>query len=141
MDTSDGTPDGTDSGNAGFGSGRFGSAGSGVGGSGSGRFGSDGFGSMAEALRAGDAVAGYLTSAAAAGLDGAACGEALITIARIQSRLAAAQAAFLARFDAAGAHDGDGYATSAAWPAEPSRAARTPGRPDPPRCRGGRGAP
>jgi hypothetical protein len=78
-------------------------------------FGSGGFGSVAEALRAGDAVADYLTSAAAGELDGASCGEALIAVGRIASRLAAAQAAFLARFDAADAHDGDGYATSAAW--------------------------
>jgi len=77
--------------------------------------GSGGFGNVAEALRAGDMVAGYLNSPAAAGLDGAGCGEALITIGRIQSRLAAAQASLLARFDAASAHDADGYATTAAW--------------------------
>jgi len=77
--------------------------------------GSGGFGNVAEALRAGDMVAGYLNSPAAAGLDGAGCGEALITIGRIQSRLAAAQASLLARFDAASAHDSDGYATTAAW--------------------------
>jgi Domain of unknown function (DUF222) len=89
--------------------------------------GSEGFASVAEALRAGDAVAGYLTSPAA-GLDGAGCGEALIAIGRIQSRLAAAQAAFLARFDAAGAHDGDGYATSAAWLAGRTRQSRKDAR-------------
>jgi hypothetical protein len=83
-----------------------------------------GFGSVAEALRAGGAVADYLTSPAAAGLDGAGCGEALIAIGRMQSRLAAAQAAFLARFDAASAHDADGYATSAAWLAAKTRLSR-----------------
>jgi len=76
--------------------------------------GGGGFASVAEALRAGDAVAEYLTSPAA-GLDGAACGEALIAIGRIASRLAAAQSAFLARFDAESAHDADGYATTSAW--------------------------
>jgi len=59
-----------------------------------------GFASVAEALRAGDMVAEYLNSPAAAGLEGAASGEALITIGRITSRLAAAQATLLARFDA-----------------------------------------
>jgi hypothetical protein len=77
--------------------------------------GSAGFSSVAEALRAGDALADYLNSPAAAGLDGAGCGEALVSLGRIASRLAAAQAGFLARFDAADAHDADGYATSAAW--------------------------
>jgi hypothetical protein len=75
----------------------------------------DGFASVAEALRAGDAVVDYLNSPAAGQLEGSGCGEALITIGRIQSRLAAAQATLLARFDAASAHDGDGYATAAAW--------------------------
>jgi hypothetical protein len=101
MGTADGAPGGAAPGNAGSGSGSFGSAASG------------GFRSAAEALRAGDAVADYLNSPAAAELDGASCGEALIAVGRIQSRLAAAQAALLARFDAADAHDSDGYATSA----------------------------
>jgi len=109
MCTADGAPDGT-----GFGSGGFGSGG----------FGSGGFGSVAEALRAGDMVVEYLTSPAAAGLEGAGCGEALITIGRIASRLAAAQSALLARFDAASAHDGDGYATTAAWLAGRTRLSR-----------------
>lgn len=45
----------------------------------------------------------------------------LIVLGRIQSRLAAAQAAFLCRFGAAGAHDGDGYASSSAWLAGKAR--------------------
>jgi hypothetical protein len=53
-------------------------------------FGSAGFGSVAEALRAGGAFADYLNSPAAAELDGSACGEALVALGRIQSRLAAA---------------------------------------------------
>src|SRR6266700_7846655 len=83
-----------------------------------------GFGSVAEALRAGDMVVEYLNSPAAAGLDGAGCGDALITIGRIASRLAAAQASLLARFDADSAHDGDGYATTAAWLAGKTRLSR-----------------
>jgi len=124
MCTADGTPDDPGFASGGFGSGGFGSGGFGSGGFGSGGFGSGGFGSVAEALRAGDMVVEYLTSPAAAGLEGAGCGEALITIGRIASRLAAAQSALLARFDAASAHDGDGYATTAAWLAGRTRLSR-----------------
>ena len=74
-----------------------------------------GFGSVTEALRAGRAVAAYLNSPAARELDGAACGEALVAIGAIQSGLAAAQNGLLRRFDADSAHDGDGYASTAAW--------------------------
>jgi hypothetical protein len=74
-----------------------------------------GFGSVAEALRVGGAFADYLNSAAAADLEPAALGEALVSIAGIQSKLAVAHAEFLLRFDAHDAHDADGYATSAAW--------------------------
>jgi hypothetical protein len=80
-------------------------------------FGSTGaaFGSVAEALRAGGAVADFLNSPAAAGLDGAACGEALIALGGIQAKLAAAYAGFLRRFDAADAHNADGYGSTSAW--------------------------
>ena len=61
------------------------------------------FGSVAEALRAGGAVADFLNSPAAAGLDGSACGEALTALGEIQGKLSAAYAGFLRRFDAAGA--------------------------------------
>ena len=74
-----------------------------------------GFASVAEALRAGRAVADYLNSAAALDLDGAGCGEALVQIGKIASALAAAQNGLLRRFDADSAHDADGYATTAAW--------------------------
>jgi hypothetical protein len=74
-----------------------------------------GFGSVLEALRAGRAVADYLNSPAARELDGAACGEALVQIGAIASGLAAAQNGLLRRFDADGAHDADGYASTAAW--------------------------
>jgi hypothetical protein len=78
-------------------------------------FGSAVFESVAEALRAGGAVADFLNSPAAAEVDGAACGEALIALGGIQAKLAAAYAGFLRRFDAADAHNADGYGSSSAW--------------------------
>jgi hypothetical protein len=84
-------------------------------------FGGTAFGSAAEALRAGVALADYLNSPAAAGLDPAALGGVLVSIGEIQSRLAAAQAGFLRRFDGAGAHDADGYGSSSAWLAAMTR--------------------
>src|ERR1700743_3902635 len=80
-------------------------------------FGSAGasFGSVADALRAGGAVADFLNSPGAAGLDGSACGEVLTALGEIQGKLSAAYAAFLRRFDAAGAHDADGYGSTSAW--------------------------
>jgi hypothetical protein len=78
-------------------------------------FGSTVFESVAEALRAGGAVADFLNSPAAAEVDGAACGEVLIALGGIQAKLAAAYAAFLRRFDAADAHNADGYGSSSAW--------------------------
>jgi hypothetical protein len=76
---------------------------------------------VAEALRAGGAFADYLTSPAAGELDGPACGEVLAALGRIQSRLAAAHAGFLRRFDAAAAHDADGFGSSSAWLAAMAR--------------------
>ncbi|HEY1822716.1 MAG TPA: DUF222 domain-containing protein, partial [Trebonia sp.] len=73
------------------------------------------FGSVADALRMGGAVADFLNSPAATGVDGAACGEVLIALGGVQAKLAAAYAGFLRRFDAAGAHDADGYGSSSAW--------------------------
>jgi hypothetical protein len=69
----------------------------------------------------GDAFADYLNSPAAAGLDGAACGEALIALGEVQAKLAAAHATLLRRFDAADAHDADGYGSSSAWLAAKGR--------------------
>ncbi|TVZ05136.1 HNH endonuclease [Trebonia kvetii] len=61
----------------------------------------------------------YLNAAAgntaAAGLDGAACGGVLIALGEIQAKLTAAHAGFLRAFDAAGAHDAEGYGTSSSW--------------------------
>jgi hypothetical protein len=76
------------------------------------------FGSVAEALRAGIALADYLNSSDAAELEPAALGEALVSLVslgEIQSKLAVASAEFLFRFDAHDAHDDDGYASSSAW--------------------------
>jgi hypothetical protein len=74
-----------------------------------------GFASVADALRVGHAVAGYLNSPAAADLESAARGEALEALGAITSLLGAAQNAILRRFDAGYDHDADGYASSAAW--------------------------
>jgi hypothetical protein len=73
------------------------------------------FGSVAEALRAGIAVADYLNSSDAAVLEPAALGEALVSLGEIQSKLAVAHADLLFRFDAHDGHDADGYGSSSAW--------------------------
>jgi len=74
-----------------------------------------GFGSAAEALRMAEAAMDHLNSAATAGLSGGECGEALIALGRIQAKQSAARAGLLHRFDAAGAHDADGYGSASAW--------------------------
>jgi Domain of unknown function (DUF222) len=56
----------------------------------------------------------YLNSAVA-GLHGTACGGLLIALEEVQSKLTAAHAGILRRFDAADAHDADGYGSSSAW--------------------------
>src|ERR1700756_1555544 len=71
-------------------------------------------GSVAVALRMADVALDYLNSSAAE-LDGAACGEGLTAMGRVQAKFAAARAALLRRFDAADAHDADGCASSSAW--------------------------
>src|SRR5215831_319853 len=72
-------------------------------------------GSIAEALRTAHASLDYLNSPAAAELPAAACGPVLTSLGELQAKVTAAHAAFLRRFDAAGAHDADGYGTPAAW--------------------------
>jgi Domain of unknown function (DUF222) len=72
------------------------------------------FGSIAEALRMANATMDYLNSPDA-DLDAAACGQALIALGEIHAKFTAAHSRFLTRFDAANAHDSDGYCTSAAW--------------------------
>jgi hypothetical protein len=72
-------------------------------------------GSAVEALRAVRAGLDYLTGPDAALLDPAALGGVLTSLGELQAKFTAAHAGFLRRFDAAGAHDGDGYNTSPAW--------------------------
>src|ERR1700722_13459511 len=74
-----------------------------------------GFASTAEALRVAEAAMDFLNSPATRDLDGAACGEVLLALGRIQAKHAAARAEFLRRFDAADAHDADGYGSSSSW--------------------------
>ncbi len=71
-------------------------------------------GSAAEALRMGHAALDYLNSPAAE-FGGEACGPVLAALGQIHAKFTAAHAAFLRRFDAAGAHDGDGYGTTRSW--------------------------
>jgi hypothetical protein len=70
----------------------------------------------------------YLNSPAAGDLDGRACGEVLAALGGIQAKLAAARASFLRRFDAANAHDGDGYGSSSAWLTAKARMSRRDAR-------------
>src|SRR6516225_135116 len=72
-------------------------------------------GSIAGALRMTGAGLDYLNSPAAAELPAAAAGEVLAALGVVSAKVTAAHAAFLRRFDAADAHDADGYGTSAAW--------------------------
>src|SRR5580693_5766824 len=74
-----------------------------------------GLGSVAEALRMTRAGLDYLNGPGAGELDAAACGSVLRSLGEIEATFTAAHAAVLARFDAADAHDCDGYGTSAAW--------------------------
>jgi hypothetical protein len=87
-----------------------------------------------DALRMASAGLDYLNSPAAAGLDPAALAGVQAALGQLQSKLTAAHAEVLRRFDAANAHNEDGYgtpgrspATSATWPGPgPRPAPRTP---------------
>jgi hypothetical protein len=81
-------------------------------------------GSAAEALRMADAGLDFLNSPASDDLQTAAVGEVLTSLSDLQSKLTAARAAFLHRFDAADGHDDDGYATSSAWLAAKAKMSR-----------------
>jgi hypothetical protein len=70
---------------------------------------------VADALRMMNAGLDYLNGPGAGELDAAACGPVPRSLAAVQAKFTAAHAAVLARFDAADAHDSDGYGTSAAW--------------------------
>jgi hypothetical protein len=72
-------------------------------------------GSVADALRVMHAGLDYLAGPDAALLDPAALGGVLTSLGEIQAKFTAAHAGFLRRFDAADAHDSDGYGTSSAW--------------------------
>src|SRR5580704_18777100 len=73
------------------------------------------FGSVAEALRMANATMDYLNGPGAGELDPAACGSVLRSLAEVRAKFTAAHASVLGRFDAADAHDADGYGNSAAW--------------------------
>ena len=79
---------------------------------------------VSEALELAKLAVDFLNSPAAAGLPGSACGEALTALGDLQGKMAAAHAALLRRFDAADAHDADGYASSSAWLAGKGRMTR-----------------
>jgi hypothetical protein len=72
-------------------------------------------GSLAEALRMATASMDYLNGPGAVELDAASCGSVLRSLAEVQAKFTAAHACVLGRFDAADAHDSDGYGNSAAW--------------------------
>ena len=78
--------------------------------------GSDGMpGSVAEALRMASASMDYLNGRGGVDLDAASCGAVLRSLGEIEAKFTAAHASVLGRFDAADAHDSDGYGTSASW--------------------------
>jgi uncharacterized protein DUF222/HNH endonuclease len=79
------------------------------------RAGGDAFDTASDALLAAAAAMDYLNSASAADLTGTACGDLLIALGEIQAKLTAAHTRLLRRFDAANAHDADGYGSSSAW--------------------------
>jgi hypothetical protein len=72
-------------------------------------------GNVAEALRMANASLDYLNGKAADEVDVAGSGAVLRSLAEVQAKFTAAHAAVLARFDAADAHDSDGYGNSVAW--------------------------
>ena len=79
-------------------------------------FGADGFvfSGAAQALKVAGAAMDYVNTAVS-GLDGLACGELLVALGEVRAKLTAAHAAVLRRFDAADAHDADGYGSSSSW--------------------------
>src|ERR1700722_15447617 len=90
--------------------------------------GAAGCGRVREALRLAGAGLDYLNSPEAGTLDPAAMGEVLTALGDLQGKLAAAHATFLRRFDAASAHDADGYGSSSAWLAAKGRMTRRDAR-------------
>jgi hypothetical protein len=90
--------------------------------------GAAGCGSVREALRLAETGLDYLNTQQAAATDPAAIGEVLTALGGLQGKLAAAHAAFLRRFDAASAHDADGYGSCSAWLAAKTRMTRRDAR-------------
>jgi hypothetical protein len=86
-----------------------------------------GFGGAPQALTLAGAAMDYL-NAAVAGLDGSACGDLLIALGEVQAKLTAAHAGLLRRFDAADAHDVDGYGSSSSWLAAKAQLTRKDAR-------------
>src|SRR6516225_426839 len=72
-------------------------------------------GSVGEALRMVGAGLDCLNGPLASDLPAAGLGEVLVSLGELQAKFAAAHAALLARFDAADAHDADGYGTPRSW--------------------------
>ncbi|HLI38299.1 MAG TPA: DUF222 domain-containing protein [Streptosporangiaceae bacterium] len=72
-------------------------------------------GGIAGALRMAHAALDHLNGPEAANLPAAGLGEALRSLGALHAKLTAAHAGLLRRFDACGAHDGDGYPTTASW--------------------------
>ncbi|HJZ07879.1 MAG TPA: hypothetical protein VJ283_07350, partial [Trebonia sp.] len=70
---------------------------------------------VADALQMMNAGLDYLNGPGAGELDAAACGSVLRSLGEVQAKFTAAHASVLGRFDAADAHDSDGYGNSAAW--------------------------
>ena len=70
---------------------------------------------VADALRMMNAGLDYLNGPGAEELDAASCGSVLRSLAEVRAKFTAAHASVLSRFDAADAHDSDGYGTSASW--------------------------
>ncbi len=81
-------------------------------------------GSAADALRLAHASLDYLNGPDAALLDPAALGPVLRSLGELRAKFTAAHAGFLRRFNAADAHDGDGYGTPAAWLAAMTKVSR-----------------
>ncbi len=81
-------------------------------------------GSAADALRLAHASLDYLNGPDAALLDPAALGPVLRSLGELRAKFTAAHAGFLRRFDAADAHDGDGYGTPGAWLAAMTKVSR-----------------
>ena len=71
--------------------------------------------SVADALQMMNVGLDYLNGPGVDELDAASYGTVLRSLGAVQAKFTAAHAAVLTRFDAANAHDADGYPTSAAW--------------------------